>query len=150
MTAGEEPRAGGEAMRTFTIGTRRAALVAGSLVTTALLGAAGFGWSHAAAPAHAADKPQVTVNIANFMYDPDPLQIAAGTVVTWVQNDSSRHSATDDNGAFDTGLMPQGGSGSVEFDFAGAYTYTCSIHPFMHGEIDVAGGGAQTSQQKPR
>ena len=132
--------------------TRRGLAPCGSLAAAALLGATGFGWSHAEAPVHAADKPQVTVNITNFLYDPTPLQIAAGTVVTWVQNDSSRHSATDDNGAFDTGLMPQGGKGSIEFDFAGTYTYTCSIHPFMHAEIDVSGGAAPapTSQQKPK
>lgn len=116
-----------------------------------LIGVAGFGWGNAAAPARAADPPQVTVNITNFAYDPTPLMITPGTIVTWVQNDASRHSATDDNGAFDTGLMNQGGSGSIQFNYPGVYTYTCSIHPFMHGEIDVSAGGAQTtSRQKAK
>ena len=132
--------------------TIRRALLGGAPLLVVAAGAAGLGWGSAAAPARADDPPQVTVNISNFAYDPDPVQITTGTVITWVQNDQSRHSATDLNGAFDTGLMPKDGSASIQFNYPGVYMYTCSIHPFMHGEIDVsgAGGGQTTSQQTPK
>jgi plastocyanin len=110
------------------------------------LGAALAFAGSAAAPAHAADKPQVTVTIRNFLYDPNPLQIATGTIVTWVNEDIPRHSATDDYGAFDTGLFGKGESRSIEFDYPGTYTYYCSIHPFMRGEIDVTPAAGVTRQ----
>jgi len=125
---------------------RRTALLFGLATALAFLGSATLSAGRAVAPARAADKPQVTVDIRNFMYDPDPLQIVTGTIVTWVNDDIPRHSATDDYGAFDTGLFGKGESRSIEFDYPGTYTYYCSIHPFMRGEIDVAPASGITQQ----
>lgn len=110
-------------------------------------GAALFGVGHASAPVHAQAQLQASVTMTNFMYDPEPLNIAPGTVVTWTNEDTARHSATDDNGAFDTQLIAKGQSASIEFDYPGTYTYTCVIHPFMHGTINVSGGATQQMPQ---
>lgn len=43
--------------------------------------------------------------------------------------------ATD--GAFDTGDIPAGAAASVTFNTPGTYTYNCSPHPWMIGQIIV-------------
>lgn len=106
-------------------------------------GAVLFGAGHTSAPAHAQDQTQVTVDMINFLYDPEPVNITTGTILTWTDQDTARHSATDDNGAFDTQLIGKGQSASIQFNYPGTYTYTCVIHPFMHGTINVLDSATQ-------
>jgi plastocyanin len=79
----------------------------------------------------------LTVTIANFAYAPDPIIISVGTTVTWTNTDTTRHSATADDGSFDTDLLPTGESGSVTFNMARTFPYTCDIHPYMTGTVIV-------------
>lgn len=85
-----------------------------------------------AAPADAA------VTIADFAFGPETLEITAGTTVTFTNNDSASHTATADDGSFDTGAIAQGESATVTFDTPGTYTYVCSFHPAMTGTIVVS------------
>jgi hypothetical protein len=57
--------------------------------------------------------------------------------------DSVTHTATGDNGSFDTGDIAAGSSATITFDNPGTFTYHCAIHPNMTGTIVVqaAGGG---------
>lgn len=77
------------------------------------------------------------VAIENFAFDPGTLTIAVGDTVTWTNNDSAAHTATADDGSFDSGNIEQGESFSHTFDEAGTYTYVCTFHPNMTGEIVV-------------
>jgi plastocyanin len=77
------------------------------------------------------------VTIESFTFSPETLEIAAGTTVTWTNNDEAMHTATADDGSFDTGAINQGESASVTFDEPGTYTYTCTFHPGMKGTIVV-------------
>lgn len=81
--------------------------------------------------------PEKTITIEAFSYTPDPVTVKVGTTVTWVNNDADPHSATADNGVFNTDILEQGESGSVTFSTPGEYTYHCSIHPNMTGTIIV-------------
>jgi plastocyanin len=85
--------------------------------------------------AHAAGDPGVT--IADFHFTPGATTIHAGDTITWTNNGPSSHSATASNGAFNTGVLHKGQSGSHTFTQAGTFSYFCSIHPFMHGTIVV-------------
>lgn len=78
-----------------------------------------------------------TVSIQNFSFSPDTLTVKVGEKVTWTNKDSTGHSATADDGSFDTGIIAQGQSGSATFSKAGTYTYHCSVHPNMKGTIVV-------------
>jgi plastocyanin len=78
-----------------------------------------------------------TISIQEFSYTPAVLVVKAGTIVTWTNNDAIAHSATADDGSFDTGLLEKGQSGSVTLNEAGEYTYHCSVHPNMTGKIVV-------------
>ncbi|HXS14682.1 MAG TPA: cupredoxin family copper-binding protein [Candidatus Saccharimonadales bacterium] len=77
------------------------------------------------------------VTIQNFAFSPATLTVKVGDKVTWTNQDSAGHSATADDGSFDTGVLPQGQSGSITFNKAGTYTYHCSVHPMMKGTIIV-------------
>ncbi|MDQ3654712.1 MAG: ScyD/ScyE family protein [Chloroflexota bacterium] len=77
------------------------------------------------------------VTIQDFAFVEGTLEIAAGTTVTWTNNDSAPHTATADDGSFDTGTIESGGSTSATFDTPGTYTYACAFHPNMTGTIVV-------------
>jgi plastocyanin len=69
-----------------------------------------------------------TVEIGNFRYEPNPIEIPAGTTVTWTNNHTTQHSATaDDNDAsgapiFDTTLLdPNQSSAPISFDTPGVF-----------------------------
>jgi plastocyanin len=77
------------------------------------------------------------VEIVDFAYEPDPVVIQVGGKVTWLNQDSAPHTATADDGSFDTGTLEQGKLKSATFKQAGTYTYFCEVHPFMHGTVEV-------------
>ncbi|XVV06004.1 cupredoxin domain-containing protein [Actinosynnema sp. CA-248983] len=84
-------------------------------------------------------------------FDPEKITVKAGTTVTWQVSDSIGHTVT-------TGTFTLGGDGlrseerpdgkidkklakgqdvSFTFDQPGTYTYFCSIHKGMNGEVEV-------------
>ncbi len=69
-------------------------------------------------------------------FSPTPLTVAAGTSVTWGNNDSTTHTTTADGGNWNQTFAP-GTTTTVKFDTPGTYSYHCSIHSFMKGTIVV-------------
>lgn len=80
---------------------------------------------------------EVSIDIANFAYSPRTLTIKQDTTVTWTNQDSVAHTATADDGSFDTGSLARGESGSITFQNSGTYTYHCTPHPNMKATIIV-------------
>lgn len=78
-----------------------------------------------------------TVTIQNYAFSPATITVKVGDTVTWTNNDSAPHSATADDGSFDTGTFSQGQSKSITFKKAGTFTYHCSVHPYMKGTVIV-------------
>jgi len=78
-----------------------------------------------------------SLNIIDYDYQPRRVQVPAGTTVSWNNTGSVIHTATDVKGAWNTGDILAGQSGSVTFEAAGTYTYTCSPHPWMLGQVIV-------------
>ncbi len=70
-------------------------------------------------------------------YSPNPITIATGMTVTWMNNDSITHTSTSDTNAWDSGNIAAGGSFSHTFSSAGTFTYHCMIHPGMTGTVTV-------------
>jgi len=81
------------------------------------------------------------VEIDNFAYKPDPVRIEEGGKVIWQNEDSVAHTATAEDGGFDTGPIEEGKIKSETFKQPGTYDYVCSIHPQMHGTIEVVPAG---------
>jgi plastocyanin len=77
------------------------------------------------------------VEIADFAYDPDPVTVQVGGKVIWLNQDSAPHTATAEDGSFDTGTLEEGKLKSETFKQAGTYEYICQIHPDMHGVVEV-------------
>ena len=85
-----------------------------------------------------------TVDISNHAFNPAQLNVAPGTTVRFVNNDTEPHTATADNGLFDTGVLQPGSSFDVFLDGSGTVAYHCELHPDMQGSIVVGqGGGAE-------
>ena len=78
-----------------------------------------------------------TVVVRNFAFGPKTITISAGQSVTWTNNDAVDHTATSDEGTWDTGVIARGESKSITFAVPGTYTYHCTPHPFMTGTVVV-------------
>lgn len=88
------------------------------------------------APSGEASKSE-KVDIVEFTYQPDPVVVQVGGKVIWQNQDAAPHTATADDGSFDTGTIEKGKLGSETFKEAGTFTYFCEIHPTMHGTVEV-------------
>ncbi|MEA2525033.1 MAG: hypothetical protein QOF73_2260 [Thermomicrobiales bacterium] len=87
------------------------------------------------------------VEIQDFQFAPDVLEIPVGTTVTWTNAGEAPHTATADGGAFDSGTIDPGGSFSFTFDEAGEFAYHCEIHPRMKATIIVTDDGAEPTEE---
>ena len=121
--------------------TRIARAVGGGILAAALLG----GGSALAA--------NQAVAISGFSFSPASITVSVGDTITWTDSDAQAHTATADDGSFDTGTIGgSGGTGSATFATAGTFPYHCKIHPTMTGTVTVqaaasgggGGGGATT------
>jgi quinohemoprotein ethanol dehydrogenase len=81
---------------------------------------------------------QGTLDMIDYDYVPRRITVPVGTTVTWQNTGSVIHTATDVKNAWNTGDISAGQSGSVTFDTAGTYTYACSPHPWMIGQVVVS------------
>ena len=105
------------------------------------------------APAASAASPKVTVAIKDFIYTPTNLEIAAGTTVTWTNQDTAQHTSTHAatgsiqfkaDGSFDLtdsvfNVIENENGGSASYTFAkpGTYQYFCLWHNAMRGTVVV-------------
>jgi plastocyanin len=96
------------------------------LVAAAVTPAAAVSFAASAAP---------SVSIRLFRFRPAQIEIAAGTKVTWTNEDDIVHTVT--SGSFSQRLEGKGAAASVEFSRPGVYPYFCERHPAMRGEIRV-------------
>jgi len=79
-----------------------------------------------------------SVSIKNFAFSVGSLSIAAGTTVTWTNNDATDHTVTADDNSFDSGVIAPGGTFSHKFSAAGTFNYHCSIHTSMKAAVVIA------------
>lgn len=79
----------------------------------------------------------IIVIIKDFWYFPDNLTIRKGSDVTWINQDLTGHTATADNGEFDTDLLRQNMQSTIRFDITGKYPYFCIPHPQMIASVKV-------------
>ena len=84
------------------------------------------------------------VAIAGFAFSPKDVTVTVGDTITWTNSDATAHTATADDGSFDTGTIGSNGTGTATFSTAGSFPYHCKIHSSMTGTITVeaAAGGS--------
>ena len=68
----------------------------------------------------------------------EPMKVAVGSKVTWVNDDAVAHNVIGKDGApFKSGTLDKGDTFTHEFASAGLFKYTCTFHPGMDGVIQV-------------
>ena len=78
-----------------------------------------------------------TISLKDMAFTPGTEQVAVGTTVTWVNNDTVQHTVTSDTKLFDSGPMNPGDKFTYTFTQAGSFAFHCSIHTSMTGTITV-------------
>jgi quinohemoprotein ethanol dehydrogenase len=87
------------------------------------------------------------IKIEDYSYGPQRITVAAGTKVTFTNNGSQPHNAMSaDAGGWDTGMLAKGETASVTFNRPGSFTYICTPHPSMIGQIIVTGQAVANAQ----
>jgi plastocyanin len=84
---------------------------------------------------------------ATGAYSPNPASVSGGSTITWNNIDDSPHTATADDGSFDTGIINGGSSGSALISVStGTSTipYHCNVHPEMRGTLQVISSSLST------
>jgi plastocyanin len=64
----------------------------------------------------------------DFTYGPVDITVAAGSSITWFNAGEFDHSATADDGSWDTAVFSPGGQATIDFDTPGTYLYYCILH----------------------
>lgn len=78
------------------------------------------------------------VTMQDYQFQPQTVTVRTGGTVSWQNQGVTVHTATANNGEFDTGdVSPGQSSGGVTFNQPGVYQYTCQYHPQMKGTIVV-------------
>ncbi len=88
----------------------------------------------------ATDQPSaanVAVKIDNFVFGPQAITVPVGTTVTWTNSDDIPHTAVSTDGVFKSKVMDTDEKFSYTFTKAGTYSYYCSVHPKMTGQVVV-------------
>jgi plastocyanin len=72
----------------------------------------------------------ITVFITNSSYAPNPLTVKSGQFVNFKNNDAIVHSATFDNGAYESGDIPplSAHDAPVAMNSSGTFAFHCRMH----------------------
>jgi plastocyanin len=109
-----------------------------TLVVVSTLFVVSASGAHKLSMSKAQKHPTRTVLIQNFSFKPAQITIKRGTKVTWINKDSTTHTATANNGrSFDSGRLRPGQRYTHTFKSAGKKSYHCEIHSDMKGTITV-------------
>jgi plastocyanin len=80
---------------------------------------------------------EAAVTIGEEGFDPDTLEITAGTTVTWTNADDAPHTVTSHDDVFTSSGLVTDETFSFTFDTPGTYTYFDNYRPELEGTIIV-------------
>jgi plastocyanin len=93
--------------------------------------------------------PEGATELTDDAYSPNPVEVTVGDTVTWINDDSTDHTATSGTSeSGSTGMFggtdespeiidANGGTQSFTFEETGDFPYYCTIHPNMVGTVIV-------------
>jgi plastocyanin len=79
------------------------------------------------------------VNIIDFMFDPQEIEVPVGTKVTWTNKDDAAHNVQDLS-ELNTPIssdLNKGDTFSITYSKPGTYSYVCGLHTYMTGTVKV-------------
>jgi plastocyanin len=77
------------------------------------------------------------VMLDNFRFNPATAAVPRGTMVTWTNRDDVPHTIVSSERKFKSPVLDTDERFSHTFDTPGTYTYFCSMHAKMTGQIVV-------------
>jgi plastocyanin len=78
------------------------------------------------------------ITMQNTTFNPAEITVSKGTTVRWINQDAIPHTATSDQGFFDSRNMNPNDVFEYTFDSIGVFPYHCTYHtPVMVGKITV-------------
>ena len=78
-------------------------------------------------------------NSGTSQFDPPGAAVGKGVTVRWTNRDTVARSVEADEGAFNSGLIPPGGTFLWKADKTGAFNYSDGTRPYAVGRIEVRG-----------
>lgn len=80
------------------------------------------------------------VSIKNFVFGPTDLAVSVGDTIVWTNDEAGiGHTATSNDGLWNSEMLRPGDTFEFTFTEAGTFTYFCTIHPSMQASITVSG-----------
>ena len=73
----------------------------------------------------------------DLKFDPATTSVKAGDVVQWTNTGGVAHNVTFDDPNLTSGTLNQGDTWQVRITVPGTYSYKCTFHPGMNGQITV-------------
>lgn len=125
-------------------GKRPIAIVLGLMLTLAACGGDDEPSGGGGTPTGGGQGSTSAVEVRNLAFAPQTLNVTAGTVVTWTNQDEFPHTVTsgDPNdqptGIFDNPIETKGSSATFQFKEAGTFPYYCKVHPQMTATVVVS------------
>ena len=77
------------------------------------------------------------VKIKSFQFEPSHLVVNVGDQIRWTNEDLAPHTATSNDGSWDTGELTRGSSQTILVTKGMTGSYFCAFHPHMKGVIEV-------------
>jgi plastocyanin len=107
-----------------------------ALSVAALAGCGGGTSGSASAPAAAASHSGSAITISDFKFAPRTLTVRHGAPIRITNSGGMAHTVTaDKGGSFDSGMVAPGASATIRVAKAGRFSYHCTVHPFMKGQL---------------
>ncbi|MGH9039813.1 MAG: cupredoxin domain-containing protein [Acidimicrobiia bacterium] len=108
------------------------------LLAASLAGIALFAATPAEAARQAVDMIEGNSDDANsWDFAPADITLKAGTTILWTNKGVQPHTASANDGSFDSGTMKSGATWEHRFDTPGEFPYVCAFHPQMTGMVRV-------------
>lgn len=79
----------------------------------------------------------IDISISGSAFSSTSVTVNVGDTIRWTNNDGFSHTASEENGVFNTGTLSAGESVSITMTQAGSFNYFCAFHPSMTGTIVV-------------
>jgi|SRR5580692_6123585 plastocyanin len=117
--------------------TKKNAQIAGVVMPVMIAMLLLFAGSSPVTATDQASAANVAVKIDNFFFGPQVITVPVGTTVTWTNSDDIPHTAVSTDGVFKSKVMDTDEKFSYTFTRAGTYSYYCSVHPKMTGQVVV-------------
>jgi plastocyanin len=91
------------------------------------------------------DKSEMTIHIpkgsfhpaTHRSFNPNDIIINKGESITWINEERTPHTVTSKEKSLFDSLLKQNEGFSYQFDKVGTFEFSCTLHPWMHGTINV-------------